>query len=461
MQKSLYDNLKDYSDKKPLRMHMPGHKGDNSLLPYANMDITEIADFDNLHNPTGIIKDSMSIASHLWGSKQSFFLVNGSTCGILAAIRALSKHGDKVVIARNCHKSVYNAVEICGLNSIYVFPEKVEEWNIFGSITPDSVEELLSANPDVGLVIITSPTYEGVISDIEKIAEATHKKGARLIVDEAHGAHLGLCDFFEKSSIHHGADVVIQSLHKTLACPTQSAILHINDEEISKLIQRQLSIFETSSPSYLLMASIDSFVRRASSNKNLFNEWTTALKNFYYITSDIRGIEILSHKADAIKEIYAYDKSKIVFKGNNNIELGSLLSREYGVEFELVCPDYIIAMTGEGDTFSSLSLFAQALKDAASKVQTKGISRSFIYNTCPILAESSFHAVQREHYSEKVTTSVGKICGEYVWEYPPGIPLLVPGEVIPESFAENMKKGFYSNLHSDSGELPDYITVCK
>lgn len=461
MQKSLYDNLKDYSDKNPLRMHMPGHKGNDSFLPYADIDITEITGFDNLHNPTGIIKDSTAIASRLWGSNQSFFLVNGSTCGILAAIRALTKHGDKVIIARNCHKSVYNAAEICGLESIYLFPEKIEEWNIFGSVTPHSIEKLLSSNPDVGLVIVTSPTYEGVISDIREIARVVHKKGARLIVDEAHGAHLGLSDFFEKSSVSCGADVVIQSLHKTLACPTQSAILHVNDERIAKAIQRQLSIFETSSPSYILMAAIDSFIRRATNNKALFSTWTNALNDFYGITTNIKNIEILAAKADSIKGIYAYDKSKIVFKSENNTELSSFLSCNYNVEFELVCPDYIIAMTGEGDTSATLSLFAQALKDASSRVQTKGVKRPFIYATQPIIAESSLKAIQREHYFESIEASVGKVCGEYVWEYPPGIPLLVPGEIIPESFAENIKKGLYTNLHSDSGELPDYITVCK
>ena len=257
----LRERLRTYGAGNAYPFHMPGHKRQKqpgSLFPY-DLDITEIDGFDNLHHAEGILAEAMERAAKLWGSRKSFFLVNGSSAGLLAGIRALTKRGDKVLMARGCHRAVYHAVELCGLHPVYMQAAWVEEMQISGSIQPETVEKHLQEHPDCNLVVLTSPTYEGVVSDIAEIAKITHRYGAYLLVDEAHGAHLGFCEEgFPDTAVHLGADVVVQSLHKTLPCPTQTAILHVCTEQVDATeVGRQLSVFQTSSPSYVFMAEMD------------------------------------------------------------------------------------------------------------------------------------------------------------------------------------------------------------
>ena len=227
---SLQKKLEEYYNKNYLPMHMPGHKRNVELLgeklPYI-IDITEIEGFDDLHNPEGIIKNIEEKAKKLYKSEKSFILVNGSTCGILSGIRACVNTGDKVLVARNCHKSVYNALEINGLNPIYIVPE-IERDGIDRNISISDVKKKLEENKDIKLIIITSPTYEGIISDIKQIVDIAHKYNVPVLVDEAHGAHLNFIDELKsKEALNVGADIVVQSLHKTLPALTGTALLHI------------------------------------------------------------------------------------------------------------------------------------------------------------------------------------------------------------------------------------------
>lgn len=460
MEKSLYEKLNEYSESDPLRMYMPGHKGNkNSCVDGAAHDITEIRGFDNLHGAEGILLKSMQLASKLWGSERSYYLVNGSTCGILAGVRTLTNRGDKVLVARNCHKAVYHAIELCGLRPVFLMPPVIEEWQIFGSVTPQSVEEALGKNPDIKLVIITSPTYEGVISDIEEISHVVHSHGAKLLVDEAHGAHLGLCAYFEKSSVVLGADIVVQSLHKTLDCPTQTAILHASRNVDLKRLSHQLSVFETSSPSYLFMSAVDKFVRKAAEDKYILSSWTNALDEFYIRTAQLSEIEIFAHTYKDIPAVFAYDKSKIILRCKNTIEFAERLGKEHNAEFEMVSPDLIIAMTGAGDNSQTLGRFADILLSADKYAErfTSG-KRTFVYSK-PNLSLLPEEAMEKGNKRVSVIDSIGKICGEYVWKYPPGIPLLIPGEIIPESFCEVLNNDIYREIHSQSGFLPEAISI--
>ena len=225
--KSLFENLKEYSAKQVCPMHMPGHKRNMSLLssdfPY-DIDITEIDGFDNLHNAEGVLKDSQAKASKLFGSKASFYLVNGSTCGIISAIRSVTKCGDKIILARNCHKSVYNAVSICRLKTAYISLNLDSNCLINQSISIKCVQNAIKQNPDAKVMLITSPSYDGVVSDIKSIAKLCRDNDIILIVDEAHGAHLGFNKYLPTSAVSLGADIVIQSLHKTLPALTQCLI---------------------------------------------------------------------------------------------------------------------------------------------------------------------------------------------------------------------------------------------
>ena len=224
----LYRKLIEYAGSDYYPFHMPGHKRNinEGVCPYA-YDITEIEGFDNLHEPMGILRLAMEEAAAFYESDKTYFLVNGSTCGLLSAICALTAKEDKVLVARNCHKAVYNALFLHELMPVYIYPEYIEAWGISGGISPYKLAYLLEEHKEIRVVVITSPTYEGVVSDIEKIAAIVHEKQRILIVDEAHGAHFGMHGELPRPALSKGADVVIQSLHKTLPALTQTALLHV------------------------------------------------------------------------------------------------------------------------------------------------------------------------------------------------------------------------------------------
>lgn len=264
----LYKNLIEYSNSDYYPFHMPGHKRniEDGVSPFS-YDITEIDGFDNLHNPQGILKIAMEEAADFYGTDKTYYLVNGSTCGLLSAICGVTSRGDKILVARNCHKAVYNAIYLNELTPVYINPEYIEMYGINGGISPEAVQYGLAENPDIKAVIITSPTYEGVVSDVQRIAEIVHKKGIPLIVDEAHGAHFGLHKCFPQSAVKLGADIVIQSVHKTLPSLTQTALLHIRSDIVNvSEVERFLHIYQSSSPSYVLMSSIDECINKLKSD---------------------------------------------------------------------------------------------------------------------------------------------------------------------------------------------------
>ncbi|MCC8098209.1 MAG: aminotransferase class V-fold PLP-dependent enzyme, partial [Eubacterium sp.] len=242
--------------------HMPGHKRNTELFKndIFKYDFTEIEGTDDLHHPTEILKQCMDYAADVYGTKKTYFLVNGSTCGLLAAVSAHTDIGDTVLIARNCHKSVYNAVFLRNLRPVYISPPVTGE-GISGGISPEEVEKALKAASAKAFVMV-SPTYEGIVSDVKAISEVCRKYGCVLIVDEAHGAHFSFYGKFPKSTIESGADIVIQSLHKTLPSLTQTALLHICSERADRdKTEKYLSIYQSSSPSYILLSSIDSCIK--------------------------------------------------------------------------------------------------------------------------------------------------------------------------------------------------------
>lgn len=227
MKKYLDEALIEYGSSDIYPFHMPGHKRQRlgEFCP-EEIDITEIDGFDNLHHAGGILKEGQERLASLFGSDESFYLINGSTTGILAAICGCMKKGGRILVGRNCHKSVYHAACLMEARAAYLYPEPTD-FGIQGSILPEEAERKLSEYPDVQAVVITSPTYDGVVSDIEAIAKIVHAHGIPLIVDAAHGAHFGFSDGFPQKAIALGADLSVESLHKTLPCYTQTAVLHM------------------------------------------------------------------------------------------------------------------------------------------------------------------------------------------------------------------------------------------
>ena len=444
--------LLEYSKTDMYPFHMPGHKRImiEDYNPYQ-IDITEIEGFDNLHNASEILKSSQQRAADLYGSKQAYYLINGSTCGILAAISASTQKGDKILVARNCHKAVYNAIFLRELSPIYIYPE-ITDVKIQGKIESQEVKKALDKNPDVKAVIITSPTYDGIVSDVEEISKIVHNYDIPLIVDQAHGAHFGLDDRMPESAIKLGADAVIVSVHKTLPAFTQTALLHICSNRISqKKIKKYLGIYETSSPSYILMAGIESSIRYISEKgEELFAELDKKLDDFYNGVENLKNIKVLTKKDFTSDEAYDFDRTKIIMLtekcGISGEELLRILHNDYHIELEMAAGNYALALSTIMDTKEGFERLMHALIEIDDKLSYNENDRkknkipdtSIYYRS--MKKEYEIHeAGEMEVENVDYDAAVGKVSGEFIYIYPPGIPLIVPGEVISADFIRDLK----------------------
>ena len=427
--------LEAYSDKNFCPMHMPGHKRrspiDFNVSPFS-YDITEIDGFDNLHHPEGLIKELEERIRDLYGVKVAVLTVGGSTVGVLSSICAMAGPGAGAVIARNCHASVYHALLLQGLTVEYAIPDKD------GSITPDSVRtalySLLKRKLSPSLVVITCPTYEGVMSDVKEIARVSHSVGARLFVDSAHGAHLlGFeSDFFPENPVKSGADAAVVSFHKTLPALTMTSAILINDEDLLPGIRAHLDIFETSSPSYLLMASVSKMVRLLyEEGEVLMKEYRARLERFYQIVRQFNDPAVLSYNDR--------DPGKVVILSKRDIA-GSLRER-FGIELEMAAEGYSLAMTSLCDSDGDLERLAEALKElnkdndnmVGLDIQTR--TTVFFQNrTIPKFALDIRKAYYSKNEELPIKEACGRIAADFVFDFPPGIPFFVPGEVIEGPF---------------------------
>lgn len=428
---------------------MPGHKGRGVVAGLGwEWDVTEIEGLDNLHDAQGIIKEAQDKAAALFGTAESFFLVNGSTCGILSAIGSCTEYGDKVAVARNCHKSVYHAVEMKNLEPIYLVPQVREDMPFYGSVDPNTVNRALDEHKNIKAVIITSPTYEGVISDIRAIGKICHDRGIVLIVDEAHGSHLSLYNGFPQGALEVGADMVIHSLHKTLPSLTQTALLHCNSPLVDMAkVAHNLNIFETSSPSYLLMASIDSCVDfLAKRGEELFPAYLENLKKFCKDCKNLKNINL--YQPENLKGLfdfcYDFDPGKILINtgvmGLKGTRAGSILGEKYNIELEMYKETYALAMTSLMNTqndftalYSGLSELDQGKCNSPLKVEPPP-------REIPQRVFTIAQALAEPWELVPLSQARGGIAGEYYWEYPPGIPLFTPGEIIPRIESTKMIK---------------------
>ncbi len=449
----LFEKLKK---NKKTPMHMPGHKRNGKkfryLKAFSDIDITEIKGFDNLHSASGILKKSMEKAAKLRGADRAFYLVNGSTCGILAVICAVLKKDDKVIVARNCHKSVYNGISLAGAKPVFVYPENSNKYGVSGSVSPLETEQKIKENPDAKLIIVTSPTYEGIISDIEKICAAAHKRGIPVLVDAAHGAHFGFGNF-PKDAVKLGADAAVESLHKTLPSLTQTAVCYVSGNLIDKnAVSKMLSVFETSSPSYILLSSADGCINELKTRgKAIFSDWEKNLEKFYKDILPLKNIEILTN---ADNKFFDIDKSKIVLfpKNQSGAELAEGL-RKCGIEPEMTAPHYVICMTGAGETRKNLKKLAKSLKKL-----DKG--RTSINKAKRTLSEHE-NAFSEDCEFCEIEKACGRISAGYLWAYPPEVPILVPDEEITENAVKKMREYEKSGLNLFGDIRDDKILVKK
>ena len=457
---TLYDELAAYGQSDFYPYHMPGHKRNNSMgIPYAlsetfKIDITEIDGFDNLHHPEGILKQAQEKAAKLYGAEETFFLVNGSTCGILAAVSAATDRRDSILIARNCHKSVYHAAFLQELQMRYLYPDRIAEYGILDAVNPADVEKALEQYPECRAVVITSPTYEGIVSDIKTISEIVHKKDKILVVDEAHGAHFGLADNMPENAVKQGADIVIHSLHKTLPAMTQTALLHVNGYRVNrKKLRRYLSIYQSSSPSYVLMASMDACISYVEEHAAIsFQKLEKYYKSFLEQMKSCRYIRI-GREDMVAKEKYhftAWDIGKLVISGVLPDEkrlsgqyLYDILRDEFHLQMEMAADSYVLAMMTIADKEEGWQRLADALRRIDDRIEVDADMIPLItWNTpniqcgkLPAVRMSIAEALDNAKNDREVLLSEaeGEAAGDYINLYPPGIPLLVPGEVIDVS----------------------------
>lgn len=478
----LYDELQKYGESDYYPYHMPGHKRRlNGNLPeeIAKIDITEIDGFDNLHQAEEILLELQQKAALLYGADESFYLVNGSTGGILSAISAAVPFGGHLLIARNSHKSAYHAAYLRNLRLSYLYPNWIEGYDVCEAITPQQVREALERETDIHAVYIVSPTYEGRIADIQTIAQVVHAKGIPLIVDEAHGAHLGLAEGFAKNSSRLGADLVINSVHKTLPALTQSAILHVNGEIINRQqLRRFLHIYQTSSPSYILMASIDNaFSIVEKQGKDLFSNFHRKYCEMLDCLIKCKRLQILSN----IEEIKSgvQDAGKLVISTKNTHlsgrELYDILLERYHLQLEMAAGSYCLAMFTIGDDDEGYDRMIKALLEIdqeIAEVQAIGVvanrttdcdgwigNQTIAEEQCQRSLFGGKVEVQRPTYhipltqawdmdNKKVSLqeSIGQTIAEFINLYPPGVPILVPGEVMTKETADLLEKYLQQGL---------------
>lgn len=462
----LDQKLKEYHKTDVYPFHMPGHK--RRELEFENpygIDITEIDGFDNLHHATGILKEAQERARELYGAKKSYYLINGSTCGILAAICAATRKRDKILMARNCHKAVYHAAFLNELWVEYLYPDILEN-GIQGQMTPQQVEEAFEKHPDIAAVVITSPTYEGIVSDIAGIAKVAHAHGVPLIVDEAHGAHFGLSEEFPKEAGKEGADAVIMSLHKTLPSFTQTALLHLFSDRIeAEKVEKYLGIYETSSPSYLFMAGMDACIRLLSEKRtSLFSDYRALLDNFYQNVKGLRNLHVMTREELTQAHIFDWDDSKLVIFSRKAGFTGKMLHEEllhhYHLQMEMVSAEYVLGMTSIMDTKEGMERLVFALKELDNHIDSVDNAPENP-NPCGETSRGSFLAenyrpkqkkmqiYQAESFYTKdvsLEEAIGEMSAEYVYLYPPGIPMIVPGEIIDEEFVQQIYKCSQMNL---------------
>ena len=470
----LINRLAAYARSDMYPFHMPGHKRrtgpedsfmnscvDSFTNPFA-VDITEIEGFDNLHHPEGILRDSMKWAADVYGADQTYYMINGSTGGILAAVCGSVPRGGRILVSRNCHKSVYHGICLNQLKTSYVYPQEIEGLGIQGGITAEDVDRMLNRYMDTQAVLIVCPTYDGIVSDIEAIARIVHRAGLPLIVDEAHGAHFRYDAMFPVSALDLGADVVIQSVHKTLPSLTQTALLHIKCNRPDggcyadrERIDRYIHMVQSSSPSYVLMASIENSIYQMEQTDTA--PYGKQLHRLRRRLGQMRHLRLADTGLIGQAGIRDLDISKIVVStrgtclypavdgltGFTGAHLDDILRREYHLEMEMCGADYVTAITTVMDSGEGLERLGDALTridsqltDAGYKPDGRSGNQKSVYSMRCDTAMSMGEAMEEKMASVGLEDSAGCISGEFVYIYPPGIPIVAPGEWISRPILE-------------------------
>lgn len=415
---------------------MPGHKrkGFNRKSRNVNvtevisdvygMDVTEVYGLDDLHMPKEMIYRSQKELAGVYNTFASYYLVNGATCGIMTAIAAT--HAKKLIVAKNCHKSVINTVQLLGLEAVYIEPERLEvccgeneghKSEIYGSVDTGELEAICEKQKDIGAMVITSPTYEGIISDISAISKILHRYGIMLIVDEAHGAHLPFMYKNDNLSAISYADIVVQSLHKTLPAMTQTALLHVINPLLDKAVQKYKSVFMSSSPSYVMLCSMELAVDWACSYD--YGSYLETLADFRKRASKFENIVLFPENLrNGGSHIFAYDRTRIVFCTKEYGVIVEEKLRRHGIICEMSGAHHIVLISTPFDSAEDFDYLYKVLKDLDKDTQVK--------------SEPKYGYSEAECETEKIKGLLGTFAEDNIYVYPPGSCIAVKGEIIEQ-----------------------------
>lgn len=456
-QTPIIDALQDWVTKTHAPFYTPGHKrgiGINPLLKQRwgadvfGWDLPELPGLDNLHAPSGMIASAQALAAEVFGAQQTWFLVNGSTAGVIAAILATCGEGDKIILPRNIHSSAIAGLIHAGAVPIFITPEYDRELDIAHSITPASVKFALEQHPDTKAVMVVYPTYYGACGDLAAIAEIVHSYDLPLLVDEAHGAHFGFHADLPPAALSMGADLTVQSTHKLLGALTQSSILHVNSNRIDRdRISRSLRLLQSTSPSYLLLASLDAARQQmALDGEELMSQTLELAKVARAKISQIEGLSVF--ELDTATPGCKYlDRTRltVTVTGLNltGFAADEILTERLGVVAELPSMRHLTFIISLGNTSADIDRLVRAFVELATNhpqdkcLELRSIELPSILTSMAITPRQ---ADRSRHLSVSIDDAVGKISAESICPYPPGIPVLIPGEIITSEAVDYLRQ---------------------
>jgi len=454
-----YSGLLAYIAKHRASFHMPGHKRGRGVHPDFKaflgenvflLDLTEVQGVDYLDKPTGILREAMDLLADAYGAKESFFLVNGSTVGNQAALMAVGGPGKKILIARNSHRSVVGGLILNGSIPVYLPVNVDPELGITTSVSPEVLREYLDKN-DVDAVFLTNPNYYGVSGNIRELVDIVHEHGLPIVVDEAHGAHFHFHQALPLSAVDAGADLVVQSTHKTLSSMTQSSWMHMNGDLVDvELLKAALRTLQSSSPNYVLMASLDvARMQMATEGAELLSSALNVAQYLREAINEIPGLQCFGRERVGKYGIFDVDLTKITITvlglGLTGYKVEQLLNDELGVEVELSDPNNILAFVTIGDDYDNADKLIKAMSNLSERFFGKlPPLETAAVHTFPVLPEVVLTPREAFFAEKKVVPfreAVGAISAESVVLYPPGIPVIAPGErITEESFDYVMKR---------------------
>ncbi|MFZ5597700.1 MAG: aminotransferase class I/II-fold pyridoxal phosphate-dependent enzyme [Bacillota bacterium] len=451
--------LKRYTDEKIIRFHMPGHKGTgtagNKMAEYLGqmvfkVDVTNIPGLDDLHQPEGVIREAQELAALTFGSDRTYFLVNGSSCGLQALVMTLCGPGEKILVPRNIHRSILSGIILSGSFPVYYRPEYNSRYNIPMGILPETIERSLKEHPDIKGVLLVNPTYHGITSDIPAISAIVHEHGIPLVVDEAHGPHLYFSDALPQSSLEGGADAVVQGTHKILPAFTQASMLHLKGTRINReRLAAALRMLQSTSTSYLLIGSLDA---ARAQMETLGRELTgQAVELSLYIRSNIEKTEGIASFAGEIAGshgVCGLDLTKVTISlrelGVSGPWAEKWLRENCGIQVEMSDVYNLLLIVGFGNSRSDADRLMVALGQMIQYVRKKMVKNiDEKTSLIPFPDVPELVATPREAFYAPVTTvqlahAANRTCAEIIASYPPGIPVICPGEKISPEIIEHL-----------------------